>query len=204
MKNSLRSSKARQQASIIPQGLHFINRMLQLTVESEAQHLTHGAQPSFEARPFPVRRQDVTLPSTQVSSLRDLGEVVGRRYRRLKPTVNKVSSLRDYAAAIPACRHCKGETRSNRSTECKLSEANPHTYCCSHPSSSGLLRKLAMTTSERCNLIIPQGLHFINRMLQLTVESEAQHLTHGAQPSFGARPSPVRRQDVNLFTQQMK
>ena len=35
--------------------------------------------------------------SIQVSSLRDLGACIARSVRRLKPTVNKVSSLQDFS-----------------------------------------------------------------------------------------------------------
>jgi hypothetical protein len=41
----------------------------------------------------------LSVVETQVSSLRDFGEVLFR-YRRLKPTVNKVPSLRDYPGAV--------------------------------------------------------------------------------------------------------
>jgi hypothetical protein len=107
------------------------------------------------------------------------------KYRKLKHTANKVLSLRDNAClsvflAPPRLSHplvVIASLRSNRRTKCKLGEANPEDNGWEQQSMCGLLRKLAMTTSEWCRLIVPQGLHFINRMLQLTDKTRADKIT---------------------------
>ena len=67
----------------VPQGQHFINRRFQSTAKS-------NMPPLYQV---PQGRHSHLL---KVSSLQDLRAGQDARIRRLKPTVNKVLSLRDF------------------------------------------------------------------------------------------------------------